>query len=129
MIPDPKQTIMQSAGALVGIFARFKSDFASSVLRPTLNHRSVPKLVRIQAFLVAALEKKDPPQFPQESSSDDRGECRIFSFEDSNAEARFLASSVKSWIEEGGLLPSDICVLTRNRPPEYTSWQNLLQAW
>jgi DNA helicase II / ATP-dependent DNA helicase PcrA len=119
-VGDPKQTIMQWAGALVGIFARFKSDFASSVLRPTLNHRSVPKLIRIQAFLAAALEKKDLPKAPAEDSSDDRGECRIFSFEDSNAEARFLASWVKSWIDEAGLLPRDICILTRNRPPEYT---------
>lgn len=111
---------MQWAGALVGIFARFKSDFGSSVLRPTLNHRSVPKLVRIQAFLAAALEKRSLPQTPPEGSSDNQGECRIFSFDDSSAEARFLASSVKSWIGEDGLLPRDVCILTRNRPPDYT---------
>lgn len=127
-VGDPKQTIMQWAGALVGIFARFRSDFGSSVLRPTLNHRSVPKLVRIQAFLAAALEKKSLPQTRPEDSSQDRGECRIFSFEDSSAEARFLASCVKSWIDEDGLLPRDICILTRNRPPDYTGQlQNELQ--
>jgi DNA helicase-2/ATP-dependent DNA helicase PcrA len=119
-VGDPKQTIMQWAGALTGIFGRFKSDFGSSVLRPALNHRSVPKLVRIQAFLAAALEKKNIPQPPLTDSTDDRGECRIFSFEDSSAEARFLASSVNSWIDADGLGPRDICILTRNRPPDYT---------
>jgi superfamily I DNA/RNA helicase len=106
-VGDPKQTIMQWAGALPGIFGRLKSDFDAGVLRPTLNHRSVPRLVGIQAFLAAALEKKNAPQTPSEDSSDDRGECRIFSFEDSSAEVRFL-------------VPRDICILTRNRPPDYT---------
>jgi len=119
-VGDPKQTIMQWAGALVGIFARFKSDFTSSVLRPTLNHRSVPKLVRIQSFLAATLEKKALPQAPPEGHPDELGECRILSFGDSNAEARFLAAAVQSWIDKDGLLPRDICILTRNRPPEYT---------
>ena len=119
-VGDPKQTIMQWAGALPGIFGRFKSDFDAGVLRLTLNHRSVPRLVGIQAFLAAALEKKNPPQTPSEDPSDDRGECRIFSFEDSSAEARFLASSVGSWIDEDDLVPRDICILTRNRPADYT---------
>ena len=119
-VGDPKQTIMQWAGALTGIFGRFKSDFGSSVLRPALNHRSVPKLVRIQGFLATALEKRNTPQIPPEDATDARGECRIFSFEDSTAEARFLASSAKSWIDSEGLVPRDICILTRNRPPDYT---------
>jgi DNA helicase-2/ATP-dependent DNA helicase PcrA len=127
-VGDPKQTIMQWAGALTGIFGRFKSDFASSVLRPALNHRSVPKLVRIQAFLAAALEKKNIPQPPPIDRNDHGGECRIFSFEDSRAEARFLASSVKSWINADSLVPRDICILARNRPPDYTGQlQNELQ--
>src|ERR1700687_172764 len=127
-VGDPKQTIMQWAGALTGIFGRFKSDFGSSVFRPALNHRSVPKLVRIQAFLAAALEKRNVPQTPPEDPNDNRGECRIFSFEDSNAEARLLASSVSSWIDADRLVPRDICILTRNRPPDYTGQlQNELQ--
>ena len=35
-VGDPKQTIMQWAGALARIFARFKSDFHSSVGRPSI---------------------------------------------------------------------------------------------
>jgi ATP-dependent DNA helicase UvrD/PcrA len=120
-VGDPKQRIMQWAGALSGIFGQFKSDFGAAVLRPMLNHRSDPELIRIQGFLAAALENKERESEVPSEPEDKGGECRILSFEDSDAEATWMASSVKDWIESDGLGPRDICVLTRNRPPEYTS--------
>ena len=120
-VGDPKQRIMQWAGALSGIFGQFRSDFSGTVLRPLLNYRSAPELVRIQSVLAAALDKKAvAAQSGDEVASLD-GECRIFSFEDSNAEATYLASFVKKWIEADQLSPRDVCILTRNRPPDYTS--------
>jgi superfamily I DNA/RNA helicase len=120
-VGDPKQRIMQWAGALSGIFGKFKSDFDAGVLRPMINYRSDPELVRIQGFLAAALENKPyEVEAPREAASK-QGECRILSFEDSDAEAKCLASYVKDWMESDDLGPRDICVLTRNRPPDYTS--------
>jgi DNA helicase II / ATP-dependent DNA helicase PcrA len=120
-VGDPKQRIMQWAGALAGIFQQFKSDFGASVLRPSLNYRSAPELIRIQGILAAALEKRTVVAVPSEGAMAEEGECRILSFENSSEEARFLASFVKNWVDSDQLSPRDVCVLTRNRPPDYTS--------
>src|SRR5579859_727100 len=120
-VGDPKQRIMQWAGALTGIFGKFKSDFGAAVLRPMVNYRSDPELIRIQSFLAAALENKPHEAEEPREAVRKQGECRIFSFEDSDTEATCLASYVKNWMESDELGPRDICVLTRNRPPDYTS--------
>lgn len=119
-VGDPKQRIMQWAGALSGIFKHFKEDFQASVLRPVVNYRSAPELVRIQGILAAALEKHSVPAVSSEGNLNVGGECRILSFEDSSQEARHLASLVRSWIDADSLKPRDVCILTRNKPPEYT---------
>jgi len=119
-VGDPKQRIMQWAGALTGIFKHFKDDFEASVLRPVVNYRSAPELIRIQGILAAALERQSVPAIPPEGTSNGGGECRILSFEDSSQEARHLASLVRSWLDADSLKPRDVCILTRNKPPEYT---------
>jgi DNA helicase-2/ATP-dependent DNA helicase PcrA len=119
-VGDPKQRIMQWAGALSGIFQKFKSDFGASVLRPALNYRSAPELIRIQGVLAAALERQSVVAVPPEGATAGEGECRILSFDNSSEEARFLALFVKDWVESDQLSPRDVCVLTRNRPPDYT---------
>jgi len=119
-VGDPKQRIMQWAGALTGIFKHFKDDFEASVLRPVVNYRSAPELIRIQGILAAALERQSVPAIPPEGTSNGGGECRILSFEDSIQEARHLASLVRSWLDADSLKPRDVCILTRNKPPEYT---------
>jgi DNA helicase-2/ATP-dependent DNA helicase PcrA len=119
-VGDPKQRIMQWAGALSGIFQHFKEDFKASVLRPVVNYRSAPGLIRIQGILAAALEKQNVPAVPPQGASKGGGECRILCFEASSREARHLASLVRGWIDADSLKPRDLCILTRNKPPEYT---------
>ena len=119
-VGDPKQRIMQWAGALSGIFKHFKEDFEASVLRPVVNYRSAPELIRIQGVLASALDEQSVPAVPPEGASKGGGECRIFCFEDSSQEAKHLASLVGAWIEVDSLKPRDVCILTRNKPPEYT---------
>lgn len=119
-VGDPKQRIMQWAGALSGIFRHFKEDFDASVLRPVVNYRSAPELIRIQGILAVALDKQSVPAVPPEDAPKVGGECRILCFEDSSEEARHLASLLRRWTHADSLKPRDVCILTRNRPPEYT---------
>lgn len=120
-VGDPKQRIMQWAGALSGIFEKFKSDFGATVFHPVINYRSAPELIRIQGFLAAALEDRPRAAKASSEGAGEHGECRILSFEDSDAEAKCIASLVKNWMKSDGLGPRDLCVLTRNRPPDYTA--------
>jgi DNA helicase-2/ATP-dependent DNA helicase PcrA len=62
-VGDPKQRIMLWAGALSGIFRHFKEDFDARVLRPTVNYRSAPELIRIQGILAAAAGGSSGRQF------------------------------------------------------------------
>jgi DNA helicase-2/ATP-dependent DNA helicase PcrA len=41
-------------------------------------------------------------------------------FENSSEEASHLASLVRAWIDQDSLKPRDVCILTRNKPPDYT---------
>src|SRR5690606_11063315 len=44
-VGDPKQRIMLWAGALVGVFEEFKTDFAAEHHHLAMNYRSAPELV------------------------------------------------------------------------------------
>ncbi|HYG35336.1 MAG TPA: UvrD-helicase domain-containing protein, partial [Clostridia bacterium] len=76
-VGDDKQRIMGWAGALSGIFERFKADFAANVESLCVNHRSAPELVRMQHFLIQALDPQSPMPEPSEERANTRGECRV----------------------------------------------------
>ncbi|MFC1708323.1 3'-5' exonuclease, partial [Planctomycetota bacterium] len=118
-VGDTKQRIMVWAGALKGVFRRFKSDFDAKVFRPANNYRAAPRLVRILHHLSLALDPHSVRPTPTDDGADGEGECRVLVFSDHRDEANHLASLVEHWIDRDGVQPRDICVLTRNRPADY----------
>lgn len=119
-VGDNKQRIMGWAGALDGVFAAFEQDFGAEVLRLANNYRAAPELVRILGHLTRALDPDAVTPVAVDDGQDGPGECRVLVFDDHKAEARFLAESIETWIKEDGIAPRDICILTRNRPADYT---------
>lgn len=119
-VGDEKQRIMIWAGALRGIFAEFKQDFAARVRGLTMNYRSAPNLVRIQTHLALALDPEaETPQAANLHDADE-GECRVLVFPDHEREAEVLSELISGWLRKDKLQPRDICVLTRNLPERYT---------
>jgi len=119
-VGDEKQRIMIWAGALRGIFAEFKKDFAANVVGLTMNYRSAPNLVRIQSHLALALDPEaETPKAANLDGGDD-GECRVLVFADHEGEAETLSELISGWLDEGKLQPRNICILTRNLPERYT---------
>ncbi|MCI0744587.1 MAG: ATP-dependent helicase, partial [Verrucomicrobia subdivision 3 bacterium] len=119
-VGDDKQRIMGWAGALQGIFQQFKNDFGANVETLLINHRSAPELVRIQHHLIHALDPAAPMPEHSEEKAHMAGECRVIIYPDHETEARHVAELVAGWIQNDGLHPRDICLLTRQTPDHYT---------
>jgi len=120
-VGDKKQRIMGWARALRGIFDIFRTDFGAEPVRPVRNYRSAPKLVRIQQVIAKALDSQHKSAVAVDDGADGEGECRLFEYPDHLVESEHLANLIKRWIYIDGVIPRDICVLVRLKPPEYTA--------
>lgn len=124
-VGDEKQRIMIWAGALQGVFAKYRGDFAAQVHGLVMNYRSAPELVRIQRYLITALDAAATmPQAADDGLAGD-GECHVLVFPNHERESHYLASQLKIWIEDQKLPIREICILVRNRPEKYA--ETLLQ--
>lgn len=118
-VGDNKQRIMGWAGALDGIFLRFKEAFKAKVENLTQNHRSRSRLVEIQSIFATEL---DPEAVQTESARDGNvtGDCRVLEFPDEAAEAEHVTSIITELIE-GEVPPEEICILCRARPDQFAA--------
>jgi superfamily I DNA/RNA helicase len=119
-VGDSKQRIMAWAGAMEGIFDVYRSDFRAVQHDLVMNFRSAPRLVRIQETLVAAIEPGTTTPQPADDGSGGDGECRVLLYPDQEREAVHLAELMVNWVFGERIDPREICVLTRNKPAEYT---------
>lgn len=119
-VGDTKQRIMGWAGALPGIFERFRGNFGAEVAELTRNHRSRSRLVEIQSVFAAEL---GPNSGAVVSSRNDdaTGECRVLEFADHQGEAAYLANLIADLIEDENVPPEQICVLCRAQPGPFAS--------
>ena len=116
-VGDTKQRIIGWAGALEGIFESYAEDFDAYPLNLYQNFRSEPRLRRMQNAMVrvmdplAALDDDDLPG--------DEGEIEVLRFDNDDDEAEALAGSVRGWIEDQDLNPSEIAVLVSKQQNLY----------
>lgn len=116
-VGDEKQKIMTWAGALDGVFQTFTDDFSAKTLTLYHNFRSEPRLLRMQNAMKKVL---DPVSHNNDTNlTGEDGEIQILNFNDSKDEAKHLAESIKYWIEQEHLKPSEIAILIRNQPNLY----------
>lgn len=119
-VGDNKQAIMRWAGAKPDIFHDYILDFNVTEYQLLMNHRSVPKLVAFQKEVhkilnsnITALQTNDYPNF-------EGGEIKLFEFENERFEAEEIAINIESKIQ-GGIRPSEICILVKQRVNIYSS--------
>ena len=116
-VGDTKQRIMGWAGALEGIFESFAEDFDAHPLNLYQNFRSEPRLRRMQNAMVRVM---DPPAALDDADlPGDEGEIEILRFDDDGDEAEALAESVRGWIDDEGVNPSEIAVLVSKQQNLY----------
>jgi len=116
-VGDTKQRIMGWAGALEGIFESYAEDFDAHPLNLYQNFRSEPRLRRMQNAMVRVM---DPPAALDDADlPGDEGEIEVLRFDNDDDEAEALAESVRSWIDDEGVNPSEIAVLVSKQQNLY----------
>lgn len=116
-VGDTKQRIMGWAGALEGIFESYAEDFDAHALNLYQNFRSEPRLRRMQNAMVRVM---DPPAaLDDDDLPGDDGEIEVLRFDNDDDEAEALANSVRRWIDNEGLNPSQIAVLVSKQQNLY----------
>ena len=118
-VGDHRQRIMGWAMALDDAFARFDKDFKAKREVLLMNYRSSPELVRIQEFLIRALDPSCAVPTSAKKPSKLKDHCRILVFPDHGVEARYLAARVKATMKQDGFSPRDICILVKQKPDVY----------
>ena len=116
-VGDTKQRIMGWAGALEGIFESYAEDFDAHPLNLYQNFRSEPRLRRMQNAMVRVM---DPPAaLDDDDLPGDEGEIEVLRFDNDADEAETIAGSVRDWIEDEGVNPSEIAVLVSKQQNLY----------
>ena len=126
-VGDTKQRIMGWAGALEGIFSRYAEDFDVLPLNLYQNFRSQPRLRRMQNAMVRVMDA--PAAIDDEDIRGEDGDVDVWRFDDDGAEAEELARTMREWIDNEGLQPSEIAVLVRSQQSLYCAkFRAALQA-
>lgn len=125
-VGDPKQRIMVWAGALDGVFARYKTDFQATQYNLVMNYRSAPGLVAIQRHLVSAMDPSAPLPTSESGKDSWMSECQIFRYKTPDREVSHLADIIERTVHREKVPPNEICILTRNWHDRYTA--NLIEA-
>ena len=119
-VGDNKQAIMRWAGANPDIFPDYKLDFKANEYQLLMNHRSVPKLIEFQKEVHqilnsnhSSIQTNNYPEFQE-------GEITLFEFENESLESELIANDIESKIQ-GGIRPSEICILAKQRVDDYSS--------
>jgi superfamily I DNA/RNA helicase len=124
-VGDPKQRIMEFAGALEDALSDYVTDFNATTWPIYQNHRSLLRLRRVQNALIkvmdppaalpdAALETPPPPS----STPTSDGEVLVWSFANASEEAAALATQIKTDVD-AGTRPDQIAVLVSRTPGAY----------
>lgn len=117
-VGDDKQRIMDFAGARKTIFSDFKSEFNSDELHLVLNHRSAPRLIKLQIKMYQSLHAGEyETKWPQLWENDD-GEISLIQGQNECEEAASVAQDIKKKLEQG-IKPNEIAILVRQNDKTY----------
>lgn len=121
-VGDDKQRIMVWAGALRDAFERFIRDFNANDTMLIMNHRSAPRLLKIQKTIYSEFFYKDigvalgienNPKW-----NEDDGESYLHLFNNDEEEAKVIALEIYNLIQKG-YVHRDICILVKQTPDIY----------
>lgn len=118
-VGDTKQRIMIWAGARESVFNDFQADFKASRINLLMNHRSVPRLVKLQEQMYSSLEEKNVNILTSDKWNADDGDIRLFMSDTEESEADLISKDILEKVSLGIEL-NDICILCKQTPQNYT---------
>lgn len=117
-VGDDKQRIMDFAGARKSIFSDFKDEFNSDELHLILNHRSAPRLIKLQMKMYQSLQAGEyETKWPKNRENDD-GEISLIQSQDEYEEAAFVAQDIIKKLKQG-IKPDEIALLVKQNDSQY----------
>lgn len=119
-VGDRKQRIMGWAGAAENIFNKYKSDFNAEERTILINHRSSPKLIKLQNDIIEEMLGESLNIKTNKKLSENCGEIELLNFKNENDEAEFLCKKIEILINKKEISINDICILTRNWTEDYS---------
>lgn len=117
-VGDTKQRIMGWAGALEGIFQKYAEDFHAAPLNLYQNHRSKPRLRRMQNRMIAVMDPAATA--PPEDLQGEEGEVEILHFTNDQGEAEYVAGLITDWLEQG-VPHGEIAIVVSKQPRIYAA--------
>ncbi len=120
-VGDNKQRIMLWAGARKSIFEDFQTDFEAQFIKLLMNHRSAPRLVKLQQQMYASLQEDYVDIETSDKWSSDDGEIKLYVSDCEESEAQYIVSDIQEKVAKGVNL-SDICILCKQTPQNYTDY-------
>lgn len=118
-VGDSKQRIMLWAGARESIFTDFQTEFVAERIDLIMNHRSAPRLVRLQQQMYSSLEEENVDISTSDKWRCEDGEIKLFMSDREEQEADLIVQDIlsKVWL---GIKLNDICILCKQKPDDYT---------
>jgi superfamily I DNA/RNA helicase len=118
-VGDYKQQIMRWAMAMEDPFTPFEADFHAKRTPLLNNYRSSPDLVKIQAVLAHALDRKSATPISKGAGTVTGDNCEVWGFATIDIEAQQLAAFVADELKKYGLAPRDFSVLVRIKAGDF----------
>lgn len=119
-VGDSKQRIMLWAGARPTVFEDFRREFQADEYKLQMNHRSAPKLLKLQAKMYQSLGEDTPKIVTSDASQKGDGEVQLFESKDERQEAEMIGNDILRKIQQG-IQPEDIAVLVKMKPEQYVA--------
>lgn len=123
-VGDNKQRIMLWAGAKKTIFKDYENDFNADKHTLLMNHRSAPRLVKIQKAMYANLNEQQIDIKPSSKWESDMGTAYLRFFNNETSETEVICNEIIGLIK-CGTKPRDICILVKQTVDVYS--KNIIQ--
>lgn len=119
-VGDNKQRIMVWAGALKTVFSNFEVDFSAVQRKLIMNHRSAPRLVKLQEMMYLSLKETELSVDASDKWNPDDGTVSLLIADDEENEAQVIANDIIEKISNN-ILPNELCILCKQLPQNYSS--------
>lgn len=119
-VGDNKQRIMVWAGALKTVFNNFEVDFGAGQLKLIMNHRSAPRLVKLQEMMYLSLKETELSVDVSDKWNPDDGIVSLLIADDEENEAQVIVNDIIEKLSNN-ILPNELCILCKQLPQNYSS--------
>jgi len=119
-VGDQRQRIMIWAGADKEAFTNFEQDFIAKRLTLLMNHRSAPRLVKIQQILAKRIAGEESEFITTSKWLGNEGICEIWYCDDYSHEGTVVAKNISNWLKSENIKSDDICILVRQKSDKYS---------